>query len=362
MHMQARNEASASARSSEGDAARWNAVRCRPGGHKGHVESYFLKLNDPEGRRALWLKATILIRAGGTPRVAEAWAIAFDREGRHVAAKQSVGLQPQFIRAHGDDRVTARALDAQFGAHGLDIRVADLHLEPGRVWGSVASGDHRIAFDLKFSMEAPPLIPFPTERMYESPLPSSKLVSPHPNARFNGTYSIDGRTIEVDGWRGMQGHNWGTQHAELYAWAHVNQWEGDPDLVLEGVTARVKAGPMLAPPLTLVCVRYRGVRYDFNGPRSLLGARGTIDPRRWTFTAKTALATISGELWAETDDFVGLVYENPNGEITHCLNSKIARGRVRLSIHGRPDVEAITRAAALEIGTKDLSHGIEILA
>jgi hypothetical protein len=345
--MQAGNDVVARPHPGEGAASQWNAVRCREGsprGHVGHVESYFLKLNDAEGRRALWVKATILVHEGGAPRVAEAWAIAFDREGRHIAVKEVVPLSR-----------------ARFGESGLDIAVAGLRITPGRVSGEVVSHAERIAFDLRFTMDAAPLVPFPNARMYETRLPSTKLVSPHPDSRFSGTYTVSGQTIDVDGWHGMQGHNWGTRHTELYAWSHCNQWDGDDDLVLEGVTARVKVGPVLAPPLTLVCVRHRGVRYDFNAPMALLRARGAIELRRWTFTAKSALATVSGELWASADDFVGLSYENPDGAITYCLNSKIARGRIRLSVRGKPDVEALTRAAALEIGTKDPAHGIAML-
>ena len=124
----------------------------------------------------------------------------------------------------------------------------------------------------------------------------------------------------------------------------------------------MKLGPVLVPPLTVICVRHRGVRYDFNAPLTIARARGAIELRRWTFPAKSALATVSGELWAETQDFVGLAYENPDGVITYCLNSKIARGIVRLSVRGRPDIEAVTRAAALEIGTKDPAHGVTMLA
>ena len=328
----------------------WNGVR-HEGRGRGHVESYFLKLNDPGGSRALWLKATILERRGrGALPVAEAWAIAFDRGGRHVAAKETVALR-----------------EACFSRERLGVRVAELALEEGRARGSVTGSaltgsSSRIDFDLAFTTAAPALVPFPSPRMYEGPLPSSKLVSPHPDSRFEGSYSVDGERVRVEGWHGMQGHNWGTRHAELYAWCHCNQWEGDEDLVLEGVTARVKVGPLLAPPLTVLCVRHRGVRHDMNAPLELLRARGRIGARRWTFSAESSLARVSGEVWAETPDFVGLAYENPGGETTYCLNSKIARARVRLSVAGRPAKDVITRAAALEIGTKDPEHGVAMLA
>ncbi len=336
--------------------ASWNGVRHRAAAatspaSRGHVESYFFKLNDPEGRRALWVKATVLARLGaGRLPVAEAWAIAFDRDGGHVAAKETVPVAK-----------------ARFAPDALGIQVAELVVEEGRlrgaVTGSALTGSRaRIAFDLRFDAGAPALVPFPSARMYSGPLPSSKLVSPHPDSRFEGSYSVDGERVDVAGWRGMQGHNWGTKHAELYAWCHANQWDDDQDFVLEGLTGRVKVGPVLAPALTLVCVRHRGVRYDMNGPLTLLRARGEIGARRWSFQASSALAEVSGEVWAETRDFVGLAYENPIGDTTYCLNSKIARARVRLAVRGRPPLDLITRAAALEIGTKDPKHGIAMLA
>ncbi|MBS2011394.1 MAG: hypothetical protein JST00_00670 [Deltaproteobacteria bacterium] len=343
---------------SEGRAAAWNAVRCPSAGDgaAGHVESYFLKLVDPEGRRALWLKATILVHEGGAPRVAEAWAVTFDRDGRPFAVKHTSPLD-----------------QASFSRDGLDVRVGDLRITPGHVWGRVESAGRMVACDLRFTMGTAPLVPFPSERMYETKLPSSKLVSPHPDSTFTGSYTTSsGDEVLVRGWRGMQGHNWGARHAELYAWGHCNQWDGgEDDLVLEAVTARVRVGPVLAPPLTVVCVRHRGVRYDFNAPLELIRARGTLvcpserapsESARWSFSAKSSIATVTGEMWAEPRDFAGLGYENPDGAMTHCLNSKLARARLRLSVKGRSDVETMTRAAAFEIGTRDHGHGIAILA
>src|SRR5689334_18502618 len=65
-----------------------NQLRYRPGMAGGHVESHFLKGNSADGRRALWVKYTLLAPRGapapgsvgrGAHAVAELWAIAFDR-------------------------------------------------------------------------------------------------------------------------------------------------------------------------------------------------------------------------------------------------------------------------------------------
>ena len=322
----------------------WNAARFDPVGRGGHVESYSLTLNDPVGRRALWLKATILARRGDAAPVAEAWAIAFDRAGENAGAKEVIPFER-----------------ARFSRDHLGVRVADLAISPGKIEGSVTSNGRRIELALAFTTTSAPLLLFPSLRMYEGPLPSTKLVSPTPDARFTGWYAVDGERTLVEGWRGMQGHNWGKRHAELYAWAHCNQWENEEDLILEGATARVKVGPLLAPPLTVICVWRRGVRYAFNQPLVLLRSRGVIGRRTWTFHAESRLARVEGELAAEARDIVGLRYENPDGAMTYCLNSKIAAGRLRLDVKGRPSFTAQTRAAALEIGTKDPAHGIAML-
>jgi hypothetical protein len=120
----------------------------------------------------------------------------------------------------------------------------------------------------------------------------------------------------------------------------------------------------LAPPLTLVCVWHQGKRYELTNVRTLLRGRGSIavDARRWQFESENADARIEGELSADTDEMVGLYYENPNGQMTYCLNSKIARARLRLEPKNGSPIEARSRAAALEIGTKDPEHGIAMMA
>jgi hypothetical protein len=321
----------------------WNAVRYDPGSARGHVESHFLKLNDADGRCALWLKATILRRLG-EPAVAEGWAIAFDRQTGHVAVKQVVPFE-----------------SAVFSPHTLDIRFAEVRFEPGSTRGVLRAGGNRIEWSLAFEGQAAAFVPLP-ERLYGDHLGTSKLVTPHPDLRFTGSYRVGDRLVAVDGWRGMQGHNWGRRHARAYGWVHCNVWQDADALVLEGITAQVALGPVSSPPISALIVTHGGVRHAFTPPQSLWRARGRITPRGWEFRAASRSARVSGSFSADTDDFVGLHYENPDRAMTYCLNSKIARGQVRLEVDGRPAVVANTRAAALEIGTHDPDHGVKMLA
>ncbi len=329
----------------------WNAVRLDPAKapRGGHVESYFLKLNDPSGSRALWLKATLLAQVG-RPVVAESWAIAFDRIGGNRAAKEIVPL----IKAPWAEQPEARFSDQR-----LDLKVAGVRMKERSCVGRVTSGGVRISWDLSWIDHEAPLVPFPGDSFYSGPFPRSKLVSPSPDARFSGWYEVDGVRVEVDRWPGMQGHNWGASHTHRYAWVHGNLFD-DPQFVLEGFTGRVKIGPVVAPPITLICVRHRGVRYDWTRVIDWPRAHGEFSPGRWSFAARSDLGEIEGEVVASPADIVGLVYENPAGDPAFCLNSKLARAEIRFAPRGRAPQRVTSQAVALEIATTDPHHGIPI--
>ncbi len=332
----------------------WNAVRFDPAARDGHVESWFLKANDPSGDRAIWLKATIFAPDAAPSRaLAEGWAVCFDRRGgrrRHVGVKHSIPFS-----------------HASFDAGGLGARWQipssgdSFDLSPAATRGAITMGAERVAWDLAFHGDARPMVPFPSLALYETRLPRLKYVTPLPDARFEGEITVGGERWVVGGWRGMQGHNWG-RHAELYAWSQVNVWDEDDDFVLEAGSGRVRVGPLLTPMTTIVCVRHRGVVYEMNRPFDLLRARGDVSFRRYAFSARGPFARIEGVLEADAEDMVGLNYPNPEGSTTYCLNSKVARARVRFEAQGRPPLVITSRAAALEVGTRDADHGVRMVA
>lgn len=311
------------------------------GSSRGHVESYFLKINDPGQTRALWIKATILAPKEGDV-VAEGWGIAFERGKKPVAAKVTVPYAAAaFARASADVEMP-----------GLSLSRERAHGEVGEAW-----------FDLALSDASEPFVHFPHPRMYSGPFPSSKLVSPMPDLRARGEVRLrDGRHWKVDGWRGLLGHNWGRGHAFAYAWGHCNVWDKETDLVLEGTSARVRVGPVLTPTATLLVVRAGGATHYLTRMRQIFRSQGSMTFRRWQFDGRGKDVHVRGELWAESEDMAGLRYDNPDGAVTHCLNSKLASARVEVTLPGRTPIVATSRAAALEIGTRDGHHGVEMLA
>lgn len=323
-------------------------VRYRADASKGHVESWFLKANEPDGRRALWVRCTIFARPPLAP-VAEAWAIAFDRHRGHVAVKSTVALEV-----------------ARFAGDALDVEVDGCALSRSRARGALASGRGALSWDLAIGPSlAEPIVHFPSRAMYRDGLPPfSKLVTPVSDARASGELRVDRGGGDVDvweigGWPAMLGHNWGKGNAELYAWTHCNAWDVE-GLAFEAMSARVRVGPLLSPMATAAFVRWRGKSWDLSSVRALTHNRGSISLRRWEMTGDHGGLHVACDVAAENDDIVGLHYANPSGPITHCLNTKLARARLELRL---PDGETVTtssRAAALEIGTIQPDHGIRM--
>src|SRR6185312_6163245 len=108
----------------------------RPGSRarRGHVESWFLKANDPVSRRAVWLRWTVWAgdRAPAAA-IAETWAVAYGAASGPVAVKVAVPFAAPSVR---------------FAGAGLGVSIDGCELGPRRAAGRVESGGRAIAYDL----------------------------------------------------------------------------------------------------------------------------------------------------------------------------------------------------------------------
>lgn len=324
-----------------------NRVRYEASDAGGHVESHFLRANSPDGERAIWIKHTLLAPVGRAGvGVGEAWAVAFERRRRRVGVKSTVPIG-----------------DVRFSASPFRVETGEATLETGRARGTAESGGHCIRWDLSFDPSGPPHHPFPLQRMYEAPFPKQKLVTPYPDVRFDGTVEVDGTDWRIDRWPGMQGHNWGRGHTHAYAWAHGNAWDegADGPAWFEGFSGRVKMGPVVIPWVSMAAVHVDGRTHRFDRLRAMTARAVEVGWYHWRATLVQGGARLRVAIEADRDDIAGLRYENPDGSTTHCLNSKLARGTLVLTLPGEPARVLRSDKLALELGTKDPEHGVPML-
>ena len=290
-------------------------IRFRPDLEHGHTESLFIKLNLPDTRKALWLKLTFLKRTiGRREALVEGWAIAFDIHGEdsHIAVKNSWP-----------------ASEAALQYDCLYAKTPGMLWQHGHTEGSLEdpSTRHRISWELDYTTEHEGFRHMAKPWMYQRKLPKTKACSPQIDSRFNGWVEVGGIRVAVDNAPGMLGHNWGGAQGEFWTWAHCNLWDTE-GLVFEGVTSKVKFGPLTTPLLTISHIRFPGERITLNGWGQMLRTQSTVDGLGWQVSGSTRDRRFEAHFSAPTDRFVGVNYHDPDGRIAHCLNTKIADGEM----------------------------------
>jgi hypothetical protein len=330
-----------------------NVIRYDPSRAEGHVESLFLKGNSPDGQRALWVKYTLLAPPGAPERArAELWAVAFRRgPNAHtpVANKRSFALHE------------ARWTDRPFL-----LRLPGAELRQGEARGELDGSGPKLRWALRFPCPEREFRPFPSARMYSGPFPRTKTLTPAPDTRLSGFFEVDGERWDVDGYAGAQGHNWGRGHAHAYAWAHCNAFTATcgsapcSSAWFEAISGRVRVGPLLSPWLTSAAICIDGELVRFDGPRALLSRTLNVDARSYGFELVQAGARLEARVQAEAPQIAGLRYEDPDGQLLSCLNSKLATAQLTLTVRGRTWSLRSDRAA-LELGTRKSDHGVPIL-
>jgi hypothetical protein len=305
----------------------------------GHYESFYLRAVDPAHPRGAWIRYTVHKRPGEEP-VGSLWCTVFDAEQNGPAAVKETRPAPQ----------------------GTDwIAIADATLGPTAAHGQASGQDRRAAWELEIAGAEPPLRHLPSEWMYRAPLPRTKLESPVPDATFGGWVEAAGRHIEVQGWRGMVGHNWGREHAERWIWLHATAFADAPGAWLDLALGRIKVAGRTTPWVANGALTLDGERLRLGG----LAARGT----QVSETPEQADIAISGPggvrvhvaVRAPERQTVGWIYADPAGGAHHVSNCSIAALSLRVERRGRPPLELATaHGAAYELGAREPPAGVAI--
>ncbi|MBN1945232.1 MAG: hypothetical protein JW797_06115 [Bradymonadales bacterium] len=318
-----------------------NAVRYQPD-RKGHVESFFWRVNDPDRPRALWLKATILAPQDGPP-VAECWCVWFDGEkGRTFAHKETLPLTADTFAGEPS------SLDVTIGANRF--HVGFVGQAEGKLEGPRGAAEWQLRWRSESTPVATPLSIYPWRFLRQGPFPKSKLLTPFPFLRFSGTLDVFDETITLDGWPGMQGHNWGQSHAHEYVWGQCLFPGADGEAAMvEGFSGRVKLGSLVTPRMSALIVRRGPEVYRFDRIFDLWRQKASLDEWRWTLK----LGGRDGQVWMTMDargmPLVCLGYYNPDGHLSYCFNTKLAH--VQLEVRprrGRPFTLESDHGGALE--------------
>jgi hypothetical protein len=308
---------------------------------KGHYESFYVKACHPTEPLGVWIRHTVHKHSGQEPR-GSVWFTWFDADADGPLAS----------------KVTLPGPKVDEGSY---IVIGDTRFEPGRAVGSARSEQLDASWELDFSSNQDALFHLPKDWMYRAPVPKTKLLSPYPDARFDGQVKVGERVFELSGWRGMVGHNWGAQHAERWIWMHGAQFEGDADAWFDGALGRIKLGPLTTPWIANGTLFLDGERHRLGGPEKVRKTKVAESPTRCDFQLPGAGMTVRGRVESEQKNFVGWVYADPDGPEHNTVNCSIADMTLTVARDGHPDRELKLRGgAAYELGMRETDHGIPL--
>jgi hypothetical protein len=308
-------------------------------------EVWYLKVNDPASNRALWLRLTLLISANGFRRVAEAWAI-------------------HFQRSSSNQEVTKLALKQthDLGSFSCDpdgtLRVGECEFSPARTRGRVTYKGHSIRWDLTLQPGHDASFNLVPGALSRAGLVRNTAVTVAEDLRFSGFSEVDGERFDWRDAAGMQAHLSGPKSGHSWIWGHCNLFvdaQGRPvPFLFEGLSAKARlVGSLPSPRLSTFYFHYEGKPYVFNSLWDALRVKSSSTLTEWRFQADRGDLSFRGTARAELKDFAGLTYEDTNGSLLYCANSKLSsleihvyrRGKLETTVysHGTTAFEVVSR-------------------
>jgi hypothetical protein len=288
-------------------------------------ESHYLRAVDPARPRGAWIRHTSLQRPGEA-QTGALWCTVWDAEaGPPYAVKQSLA--------------------------------APSPPDGSRFAGSASAAGRSATWELEAAGEEAGLRHLPREWMYRAPLPRTKLESPLPDAVFTGWVEAGDRRTEVAGWRGMVGHNWGSEHAERWVWLHAVGFAEAPGAWLDVAIGRVRVGRAVTPWVANGALSLDGSRLRLGGIGRVRSTRVDARPGSLRVVIGGAGVTIRATVSAPLDQTVAFRYLDTH----HALNCSIAEVHLRVERPGRPALELATAfGGAYELGVRETSHGVKL--
>jgi hypothetical protein len=313
------------------------------GARGGHYESFYIKACQPGGGRGIWIRHTVHKRPGTDP-TASIWFAWFDREGDGPRATKVT--------------FPAAGLSTPVGAW---LRIGEAEIGPGRAGGSIHTDALEASWQLRFDGDAAPCRYLPWDRLYETRLPKTKFVAPYPDARFDGTLALDGEQVEIAGWPGMVGHNWGSEHAERWVWLEGTGFAAAPDTYFDAGAARIKLGPWTSPWVPSGMLILEGEQHRLGGLRQVRAATIDASPGGCAFVLPGRDVTVRGRVSGPAKDFVGWVYADPKGPEHNTINCSVADLDLEIERPGRaPRRLNLQGGGAYELGMRETDHGVPI--
>ncbi len=328
-------------------------------------ESFYLRAVAPDRSAGVWIRYTVHKHSGQPPR-GSVWCTVWDGPTRpymHKLTSDALSAPADGWIAVGDARM-GPAADPKADSGGE--RWGDAGNLGGAFRGEAEGTCGEARWSLRFASAEPELRHLPQPLLYRLPLPRTKLSSPMPAGRFEGTLELGERTLMLDDWHGMVGHNWGAQHAERWIWLHGLDFADRPGAWIDVAIGRVRVAGLTTPWVANGALHVDGERLRLGG----LGARGLLvaeRPHHCVLSLPGAGgAVVEAHVQAPPEALAGWRYADPDGDRSKIgehdvSNCSIAALTLVVRRQGRAACTLRTaHGAAYELGMREHDHGVPL--
>ena len=295
-----------------------NVMRWLPGAQRGHYEVWYATLTHLASRTGFWIRYTLEapVEGHGAP-YAQLWFARFDPSDPSA----TFGI---------NHKLPIRELRHE--QRPFRLRLGDAELRSDGMRGAIAGCGHQASWDFSWR---------PSETLhrhlmsaaYRGGWADTKVLTPNLNVAARGHLTVDGKRYQLSGDPLGQTHLWGRKHAYGWAWSHCNAFQGDRGCALETLTVRLKRGPLVLPPLTMLSLYLDGEQPDLievREPWKLPLARSSYGTGRYALSATLPLHKLEIELTCRPEDMLLTEYTDPDGEAAFCHNTECADARVKV--------------------------------
>ncbi len=296
----------------------------------GLYESWYFCGTSADGQTAFWLKHNLLRPFSSPATDVECSLVLFDKSM----------AQPQVIHVHTRIPEANALKSASPTAQWSTFRFAWseqswVEITPDRLRGRLQQEHTSAEWDLQLHPSHQTLYHFPHALWYHSPWPKKKILTNDIHLGFIGTLSINNTRFN-GAFLGMNGHNWGREHAWQYAYANCGQFANDRLAYFDGMTARLALlnGRIHSPPLSLACLKTEQRWYRFD--QLLRAARHPVRHLKdycWAVALHNDRFLLDIHIQAAPgpqSPWVALHYNHPNGQRSVVKNTKFADIQLRL--------------------------------
>jgi hypothetical protein len=289
-----------------------NSPRWSEAPRSGFHEAWFVVATDARAGRGLWLRYAVDLDRSGAPSFA-LWGSWFEDE-RTFALKNPVAA-------------------AAIGRTGVAFGSAELTALSCS--GEVEGGGHALRWRLQFGQGAPGEELVPGWLSPVARLRGSGFVLPHPATTVSGAVEVDGSMIELQRVPAAQAHLWGRARYPSWAWARCNSFAEDPGASIDLLDVEGPGGVRVP----LFVFRFRGETHRFGElPWIALGSSRPTSPS-WHFSAQDARLAIDGVAHVSPSRMVQVQYQEPDGNLRHCVNSELASLELRVRSRAFPGAQ-----------------------